>query len=123
MPLDFKSFLFRYLSAGPGFYNESGLFLFVSYNNQDAAWRNEKRPKGLYRSICCIPSNFLTEGNISVWAAVATIPHSLQALEIDAITFNVFDPGSGGARGEYAGEWAGGVIRPLLEWTTEYIPK
>jgi lipopolysaccharide transport system ATP-binding protein len=98
------------------FYDESGLFLFVSYNNQDPAWRNRKQSKGLYRSTCCIPGNLLNDGNFSVWAAVATIPHTLQALEIDAITFHVFDPASGGARGDYTGEWSGGVIRPLLEW-------
>ena len=105
------------------FYDESGLFLFVSYNNLNPTWRNRKRPGGLYRSVCCIPGNFLNGGNISVWAAVATIPHTLHALQIDAITFHVFDPGSGGARGDYAVEWSGGVIRPMLEWETEYVSK
>lgn len=105
------------------FYDESGLFLFTSYNNQNPAWKNRPRPVGLYRSVCCLPDNFLTEGNISVWAALVTIPSTLQALEIDAITFHVFDPGSGGARGDYIVEWPGGVIRPLLDWTTEYVSK
>lgn len=105
------------------FYDESGLFLFTSYNNQDSAWRNQKRSKGLYRGVCCIPGNFLTEGNFSVWAAVATLPGTLHALEIDAIAFHVHDPGSGGARGDYTSEWPGGVIRPILEWTTEYMSK
>lgn len=103
------------------FYDESGLFLFVSYNNQHPAWRDKKRPAGLYRSVCCIPANFLNEGNFTVWAAIATVPHTLHALEVDAITFHVFDPGSGGARGDYASEWSGGVIRPLLEWKTEHV--
>jgi lipopolysaccharide transport system ATP-binding protein len=105
------------------FYDESGLFLFVSYNNLNPTWRNRKRPGGLYRSVCCIPGNFLNGGNISVWAAVATIPQPLHALQIDAITFHVFDPGSGGARSDYVVEWSGGVIRPMLEWETEYVSK
>ena len=103
------------------FYDESGLFLFATYNNQNLSWHNRKRPAGLYRGICHLPGNLLTEGNITVWAAVATIPQPLHALEIDAITFHVFDPGSGGTRGDYASEWSGGAIRPLLEWTTEYV--
>jgi lipopolysaccharide transport system ATP-binding protein len=105
------------------FYDESGLFLFVSYNNLNSTWRNRKRPAGLYRSVCCIPGNFLNEGNISVWAAVATIPHTLHALQADAINFHISDPGSGGVRGDYAGEWSGGVIRPMLGWETEFVAK
>lgn len=105
------------------FYDGSGLFLFVSYNNLNSAWRNRKRQAGLYRSVCCIPANFLTEGDISVWAALATIPQPLHALEIDAITFHVFDPGLGGVRGDYAVEWSGGVVRPMLEWKTECLSK
>ena len=103
------------------FYDESGLFLFTTYNNQNPSWHNRKRSAGLYRGVCCLPGNFLNEGKITIWAAVATIPHTLQALEIDAITFHIFDPGSGGTRGDYAGEWSGGVIRPLLEWKTERV--
>jgi lipopolysaccharide transport system ATP-binding protein len=105
------------------FYDESGLFLFVSYNILNSVWRNRKRPAGLYRSVCQISGNFLTEGNIVVWAAIATIPHTLHALERDAITIHIFDPGSGGARGDYAGDWSGGVIRPILEWETECLSK
>jgi len=105
------------------FYDESGLFLFVSYNNLSPTWANRKRPGGLYRSVCCIPGNFLNEGSINIWAAVATIPQPLLALEIDAITFHVFDPGSGGVRGDYAVEWSGGVVRPMLAWETEFVAK
>jgi len=105
------------------FSDESGTFLFVSYNNSQPTWNNRKRPKGLCRSACHIPGNLLNEGSITVGAAVATMPYTLHAYERDSVTFHVFDPGSGGARGEYAAEWPGGAIRPLLEWTTEYISK
>ncbi len=103
------------------FYDESGTFLFASYNNIEPTWGNRRRPAGLYRSACTVPGNFLNEGNIVIWAAVATLPHTLQALETDAITFHVYDPGSGGVRGNYVGPWSGGVIRPMLEWKTEHV--
>ena len=105
------------------FYDESGLFMFATYNNQDPQWHNRKRPKGRYRGVCCVPANFFNEGNISVWAAVATLPDRLHALEIDAITFHMYDPGRGGTRADYSGEWSGGVIRPLLDWTTDFAPE
>ena len=38
---------------------------------------------------------------------------------IDAVSFHVQDPGEGdSARGRFTGQWQG-VVRPLLEWTTE----
>jgi lipopolysaccharide transport system ATP-binding protein len=104
------------------FHNESGVVLFSSYNNLNPAWRNRKREAGLYRSACRIPGNLLSEGNINVLAAAATIPHTLHASQIDAVTFHVFDPGSGGVRGDYTGEWTKrGLLRPMLEWETEYL--
>jgi hypothetical protein len=37
----------------------------------------------------------------------------------DAVSFHVQDPGEGdSARGLFTGQWKG-VLRPLLEWTTE----
>jgi lipopolysaccharide transport system ATP-binding protein len=104
------------------FYDESGLSLFVSYD-LDRAWSNRKRPAGLYRSVCCIPGNFLNEGNLSVSAAVATLAYAstLHAVEMYAIVFHVFDPGSGGARGDHSFEWPGGVVRPLFDWKTEHL--
>jgi len=105
------------------FYDESGLFLFSSYNNLNPEWHNRNRPAGIYHGVCCIPANFLTEGTITVWAAVVTAPRTLRTLQIDAISFHVYDPGSGGARGDYKVDWPGGAIRPILEWKTEYLSK
>jgi lipopolysaccharide transport system ATP-binding protein len=104
------------------FYNETGLFMFASLDNADPAWRNRKRPAGLYRSICNIPGNFLNEGTIIVTAAIVTNPHTQHASAPDAISFQVFDPGSGGARGDFTLEWPDVVVRPLLDWNTEYTP-
>jgi lipopolysaccharide transport system ATP-binding protein len=103
--------------------NESGLMIFVSMNNFDLNWSNSKRPAGLYRETCCITANLLNEGAYTILAAVTTNPHTLHAIERDSISFHVFDPGSGGVRGDYTREWPGGVIRPLLEWKTEQMPQ
>jgi len=110
------------LEDGFYFYDESGLLMFVSLNNLDPAWHNRKRPIGRYRGVCCLPGNFLNEGAFTVLAAVVTNPHTLHAMERDAISFHVSDSGSGGVRGDYTREWPGGVIRPWLEWKTEYVP-
>jgi lipopolysaccharide transport system ATP-binding protein len=102
------------------FFDESGLFIFVSYNNTDLEWQGRSRPPGIYRSVCEVPGNLLNEGNITLEAAVSTIPHTVHAFKQDVITFHVFDPGSGGARGNYTFKWPGGVIRPRLDWKTEF---
>jgi lipopolysaccharide transport system ATP-binding protein len=110
------------LEEGFSFYNEAGLFMFCSLDNADPVWRNRKRPAGRYRSICHIPGNFLNEGTIIVTAAIVTNPHTQHANAPDAISFQVLDPGSGGARGDYTLEWPDVVVRPLLEWSIEQLP-
>ena len=41
------------------------------------------------------PRNFLNEDGIVVGATIATIPHTVHALERDAVSFHVFDPWQG----------------------------
>jgi lipopolysaccharide transport system ATP-binding protein len=103
------------------FKNESGLPIFATLNNSDTEWHNRKRPTGRYLSICNIPGNFLNEGTITVTAAITTQPNRLHANIDDAISFHVFDPGPGGARGDYTREWPDSAVRPLLEWRTERV--
>lgn len=102
-------------------YDESGLLLFISYNTLKD-WRFRKRPVGRYRSVCRIPGNLLNEGTIVISAGVNSPSFTGNVIGIDAISFRIFDPGSGGARGELIREWPGGAIRPLLEWEAEYTP-
>ncbi|MBA7705219.1 Vitamin B12 import ATP-binding protein BtuD [subsurface metagenome] len=103
------------------FQNESGLPIFATLDNSDPAWRNRKRPAGLYHVTCNVPGNFLNEGTIIITAAIATYPTTLHAIGRDVISFHIVDPGSGGARGDFTPEWPDAVIRPLLDWNTEYI--
>jgi lipopolysaccharide transport system ATP-binding protein len=104
------------------FYNEAGLLMFVTVDNADPVWRKRERPVGLFRAKCTIPGNFLNEGLVIITAAITTHPDVLHTIEHDVISFHVFDPGSGGARGDFPVEWPDVVVRPLLAWNTEYIP-
>jgi lipopolysaccharide transport system ATP-binding protein len=101
--------------------NEEGTCVFIAVDH-DPAWRRRPRPVGRFRSVACIPGNFLAEGNLAVTVAVSTLdPVMVHILERDAIMFHVQDSLDGdSARGDYAGPMQG-VVRPILHWTNEYL--
>ena len=95
----------------------------VAFNAMDTSPRwHEPTPPGDYLATGWIPGNFLNEGLTSVDVALATLgsPKLVhQAYARDVVSFHVQDPGEGdSARGFFNGQWKG-VVRPLLEWTTE----
>ena len=80
-------------------------------------------PPGDYVSTAWIPGNLLNEGVLSVevgiWSLAAPKLHGHAGAEI--ISFHVQDPGEGdSAKGLFTGQWKG-VVRPLLDWTTEEL--
>jgi lipopolysaccharide transport system ATP-binding protein len=95
----------------------------VAFNAMDTSPRwHDTTPVGDYVATAWIPANLLNEGLMSVEASVVSmksmklLPHAVMR---DAVSFHVQDPGEGdSARGTYVGQWRG-VVRPLLEWTTE----
>ena len=95
----------------------------VVFNAIDTSprWHEPAEP-GDYTSIAWIPANLLNEGFVLVDVAVvthATARHANYAGFREAVSFHVQDPAEGdSARGLYTGQWRG-VVRPLLEWTTE----
>jgi lipopolysaccharide transport system ATP-binding protein len=97
----------------------------IAFNAMDTApqWESSSTP-GLYLSTVWIPPNLLNEGTTSVDVAVCTLhaPRLHQrAASYDAVSFFVVDPGDGDtARGRFTGQLRG-VVRPLLEWTTERV--
>jgi homopolymeric O-antigen transport system ATP-binding protein len=101
--------------------NEGGIHLFASHD-VGPEWRRQPRPAGRYVSTIWIPGNFLSAGNLLINASLlshypATVTHVYVP---KAVTFQVLDnhdPGT--ARGDYVGPIPG-VVRPLLDWTTEY---
>ncbi|HEV2802864.1 MAG TPA: ABC transporter ATP-binding protein [Pyrinomonadaceae bacterium] len=102
------------------FYNEEGIYVFVTHDC-DPAWRQKPRPAGRYVSTAWIPGNLFSEGTLIVGAAVSTHdPVVVHFYERDAVAFQVIDSLEGdSARGDYAGPMHG-VIRPLLDWRTEF---
>jgi lipopolysaccharide transport system ATP-binding protein len=104
-------------------YNEEGVHAFAAHN-VEADWAEPCAP-GRYVSTAWLPGNYLAEGNMLVHASLvshrpATIIH---AHVPQAITFQVLDRQErGSARGAYIGPIPG-VVRPLLDWTTQALAK
>jgi len=95
----------------------------VAFNAMDTSARwSEPAPPGDYLSTAWVSGNLLNEGLATVHVGICSLggaklrPH---AGWNDAVSFHVQDPGDGdSARGRFTGQWQG-VVRPLLDWTTE----
>jgi lipopolysaccharide transport system ATP-binding protein len=106
-----------------GIRNEDGVLLFLA-QDVDPTWRGRRRPAGRYTSTGWIPGNFLAEGAMSVGVTLMTLePEQIHTTVRDAVLFRVIDTLSARdtARGDYLRP-IGGVVRPLLKWTTSYTP-
>lgn len=102
------------------FHNESGTCVFLT-QDLEAHWRRKPRPRGRFTAVAWIPGNFLAEGTLLVSVAVGTQrPLRIHAQQRDAVAVHVVDSFSGDAA---RGDWDGvlpGLVRPLLEWRTEW---
>lgn len=102
-------------------FNDEGVHLFGTFD-QTPEWRGRPRPPGRYLSRARVPGNLLAEGTIFVNACLAR-PQPFTAIFTarDAVAFQVIDTLEGNsARGDW-GRRIGGVMRPLLEWETEFL--
>lgn len=118
---------------------ESGHMLFPYYNlfNQegirvmsvvdtDPNWQGITREPGRYRVTAWIPGNLLSEGTYLVDAAMrAPEPKIRHFHERQVVAFQVAEDLSegGGARGKGFVARMAAVIRPLLDWETDFNPK
>jgi lipopolysaccharide transport system ATP-binding protein len=104
------------------FYNEEGLDVF-STMDLDPAWRGRPRPKGRWLSTVVIPGNLLAEGTLFVGPGLLSLNTLVaQYQERDVVAFQVVDSHDGdSARGDWSGK-VDGVMRPLLNWTTQFSP-
>ncbi len=104
------------------FWNEEGVCIFVS-QDIDPNWRIRPRPAGIYTSVVRIPGNMLSDGQIFVRADLGTTePFIGQFAEADVVAFRVADSFDGDSvRGDYTGRMLG-IVRPLLQWRTQYTP-
>jgi len=102
-------------------HNEEGIQLFSTFD-VDPQWRRKPRPVGKYKSCAWVPGNFFSEGTVYVSVGMITLePNLKQFNEPEAIAFQILDSHEGdSARGEWVGDM-GGVVRPLLKWSTDVI--
>jgi len=102
-------------------FNERGECAFVTVDGTPA-WRRKARPEGHYLGSVTIPGNLLAEGILLVDCNLLTLnPDTLQFNAKSAVSFNVVDNLEGdSARGDFAKNIPG-VVRPLLEWDTQYF--
>ena len=92
------------------------------FNAMDTSrrWR-EPAPPGDYVATAWIPGNLLNEGIVSVDVGIWSLgaPKMYGHAGAEVVTFHVQDPVEGdSAKGLFTGQWQG-VVRPLLEWTTD----
>jgi lipopolysaccharide transport system ATP-binding protein len=106
-----------------GLRNEFGDAIFITID-QDPNWQNRPRPMGKYVSRVVIPGNLMAESTIFVNCNLMTLnPNEVQFSERSAISFVIADTfESDSARGNYLGTKFPGVVRPLLDWSTDFSP-
>jgi len=105
------------------FYSDEGQCIFEVFD-LDPDWRRRPRPVGRYISTAWVPGNFLSEGahQMSV-ICMSFEPHQVLIKVEEALGFLVTDSHDGdSARGDYMGEMMG-VVRPMLKWTTQFVPR
>lgn len=101
--------------------SEDGAHMF-STHDVSSEWRDRSRPAGQYQSTVWIPGNFLAEGNILIHASlISHIPvTTVHAHVTNAVTLQIVDNlNKDSARGNAVGPIMG-VVRPLLDWTTNF---
>ena len=103
-------------------FNDEGVIVFSTID-QAPEWRNRERPTGRFVSTAWIPGNLLTEGTFYVRATMRGADRKKRRIdEREVVAFNVMDTVEGdSARGDWVGRMQG-VVRPLLEWETDYQP-
>jgi lipopolysaccharide transport system ATP-binding protein len=102
------------------FYNDEGTELFSTHDT-NSEWRRHERPRATYTSTVWVPGNLLAEGSLIGHASIMShFPSTiLHAYERNAVAFQVVDsPAGDSARGDYIGPMPG-LVRPLLNWTTD----
>ena len=106
------------------FYNQERTLVFV-VQDTGGEWRRRRREPGSYKTTAWIPPNFLNEGNLIVEIAVSShVPQTRVHVHVaDAVGFDVVDnTEENPTRGDYKGKIFG-LVRPLVDWTTEVYSK
>jgi lipopolysaccharide transport system ATP-binding protein len=102
--------------------SETGIDLFSTID-ENQRFETEPRQPGRYIMTAKVPGGLLTEGTHYVRVVMRSFKDKYQPFsERDVISFNVVEDEK---RWQGSGWWEGrpgGVIRPQLKWTTEFVP-
>ena len=91
---------------------------FNSANSGEDPFYGQPLKKGLYRTVCKIPANFLNDKSYKISAFLVPEDSNQMAIVEEALSFRILDTGE--MRKEYSGEWWG-QIRPKLFWGSEFL--
>lgn len=102
------------------FFNDEGVRIFMTVD-QNSVGHNKQRPAGRYVSRVWVPGNLLNEGHIYVQPAIRNYHTRTQHFNVrEAIGFRVVHELEVRlVEGQFSGS-LGGVVRPLLEWESEF---
>jgi lipopolysaccharide transport system ATP-binding protein len=117
---------FEYWNLRPGahlnlsicLYNGEGVLAFNSFPAVDSEWMNRPYPAGLFHTSCRIPADLLNDGSYRIHLSVVWDQTTVIFEMERALSFEVHDIRPTGIR------WHGkiaGVVRPALDWQTEFI--
>jgi lipopolysaccharide transport system ATP-binding protein len=101
--------------------SETGIDLFTTMD-RDSRHEIEARKPGRYIMTAWVPGGLLAEGTHYVRVVMRSVKRKYRPFtERDVIAFNMVDrSGTAIAAGWWEGR-TGGVFRPNLDWTTEYV--
>ena len=105
------------------FFNEEGLCLFVAHDT-DPEWRHKFRPQGKFMTSVKIPGNLLAEGTLVISVGISRYrPFHVHVHVPEVLAVNILDTfPETSARGDFTGRMPG-VVRPTLDWRTQFLGK
>jgi lipopolysaccharide transport system ATP-binding protein len=98
--------------------SQEEIYVLASASITDSRWFQRPHPAGSFRSRCTIPGNFLNQGRYSFTVLLVENGRYIAAQLGKVVSIDMVD--LGGTRAGYFGGW-GGVVRPVLDWTTECL--
>jgi lipopolysaccharide transport system ATP-binding protein len=100
--------------------NEAGQDIFCTIDS-DPEWQGRPRPAGHYVSSVVVPGNLLAEGTVFVAVGARTLEPTVKRFYTrETVVFQVVDRAEGdSARLDHGGK-LGGIVRPLLPWSTDF---
>jgi lipopolysaccharide transport system ATP-binding protein len=98
--------------------NEQEITVFNTGPVREPRWHGRPFPKGLFRSVCRVSGDFLNDGTYRVLLLVIENQSAVIFRYDNVLIFHIQDAPD--LRGAWYGKWPG-VVRPILEWTTELL--